>query len=224
MLQSDKIAAPPAFPARRTIVHGDALVWLDAHPAPLGSSVITSLPDASEMTHLGFEGWRQWFMATAARIIRWVPDDGVAIFFQSDIRHEGVWVDKGYLVLRAAEAAVGHLVWHKIVCRRSPGTIAQGRPSYSHMICVSRTLMPAPIRPGPDVIPDAGYMPWPRAMGENACRVACRYLRDETATRVVVDPFCGEGSVLAVANALGFDAVGVDLSPKRCRTAFEQVL
>jgi len=214
----------PVFPARRTIVHGDALAWLDANPVRSGTSVITSLPDASELAGLGFEGWRQWFVSTAGRIIRWVPDDGVAIFFQSDIRHQGVWVDKGYLIMRAAEEQQAAVVWHKIVCRRPPGTIAQGRPSYSHMTCITRALDAAPIRPGPDVISDAGYMPWPRAMGENACRVACRYLREETATRMVVDPFCGEGSVLAVANGLGFDAIGVDLSPKRCRTALEQVL
>jgi hypothetical protein len=35
----------------------------------------------------------------------------------------------------------------------------------------------------------------------------------------VVDPFCGRGTVLAVANAMGFDAIGVDLSAKRCRAA-----
>jgi tRNA G10 N-methylase Trm11 len=36
---------------------------------------------------------------------------------------------------------------------------------------------------------------------------------------VVVDPFCGRGTVLAVANAMGFDALGVDLGAKRCRAA-----
>jgi hypothetical protein len=27
----------------------------------------------------------------------------VAIYFQSDVRHRSVWIDKGYLDLRAAE-------------------------------------------------------------------------------------------------------------------------
>ena len=223
-MEVDKIGTLPVFPAQRTIVHGDALAWLEAHAARPGTSVVTSLPDASEMAGLGFDGWRRWFVDTAGRVIRWVPEGGVAIFFQSDIRREGVWVDKGYLVMRAAEEQAAAVVWHKIVCRKPPGTIAQGRPSYSHMICIAKSSASPPVRPGPDVLPDAGYMPWPRAMGENACRVACRYLRDETATRVVVDPFCGEGSVLAVANSMGFDAVGVDLSPRRCRMSMEQVL
>ena len=40
----------------------------------------------------------------------------------------------------------------------------------------------------------------------------------------ILDPFCGQGSVLAVANASGFNAVGVELSQKRCRIAAVQTL
>src|SRR4029079_13471761 len=117
--------------------------------------------------------------------------DGVAVFFQSDIRVSNVVVDKSYLVLRAAEEEGACLLWHKIVCRRPPGTIAFGRPSWSHMLCVAHGPRPLPRSPGPDVLPDAGFMPWSRAMGVEACRAACAYLIDATDTRVVVDPFCG---------------------------------
>jgi hypothetical protein len=206
-------------PATRTVIEADALAWMDAHPADVGASVITSLPDSSELSHLRFDEWRAWFIDAAARVIRWVPEDGAAIFYQSDIRHGGVWIDKGYLVMRAAEDARAAIAWHTIVCRRPPGTVSPRRPSYSHMICVCRSPRAAARRPGPDVLPDAGFMPWSRAMGVEACRAACRYLRDETATRVVVDPFCGRGTVLAVANAMGLDAIGVDVSAKRCRAA-----
>jgi hypothetical protein len=145
----------------------------------------------------------------------------VAIFYQSDIRVEGRLMDKGYLVMQGAEAEGASLLWHKVVCRKPPGTLAFGRPTYSHMIGVERaTGARAPFRhPGPDVIADAGFMPWSKAMGVEACRVACRFLAQETATRIVVDPFCGQGTVLAVANAMGFDALGIDLGAKRCKTA-----
>ena len=72
---------------------------------------------------------------------------------------------------------------------------------------------------GADVLPDAGEMSWSRATGLAACRIGCRFLRDEARAKVVVDPFCGRGNVLAVANALGLDAIGVDLALKRCRAA-----
>ncbi len=206
------------MPARE-VVQADALSWMDAHAAAEGASVITSLPDVSELSHLDVDAWRVWFVEVVRRVIRWVPEAGVAIFYQSDIRSGGAWIDKGYLVMRGAEEERAHVVWHKIVCRRPPGTIALGRPSYSHMICVSRGPH-RPVRsPGPDVLPDAGYMPWSKAMGALACRVACRFVRDDVGSRTVVDPFCGRGTVLAVANAMGLDAIGVDIGAKRCRAA-----
>jgi hypothetical protein len=76
---------------------------------------------------------------------------------------------------------------------------------------------------GPDVF-EAGFMPSVRSMGVEACRIACRFLRDSTPTRTVVDPFCGMGTALAVANAFGLDALGVDRNVKRCRAARALVL
>ncbi|HET6339885.1 MAG TPA: DUF309 domain-containing protein [Polyangiales bacterium] len=183
-------------------------------------SVVTSLPDVSELSHLDLDGWRAWFIATVTRLIHWLPPAGVAIFYQSDIRVEGFWIDKGYLVMRGTEAAAARVLWHKIVCRKPAGTIALGRASYSHMIAVTTAARAseAPVR-SPDVLPDAGAMPWSRAMGVAACEVACRFLLDHTETRTVVDPFCGRGTVLAVANALGLDAIGVDIGAKRVRSA-----
>jgi hypothetical protein len=142
----------------------------------------------------------------------------------SDVRHDDVWIDKSHLVLSASDAEKAHLVWHKIVCRRPPGTIAPGRPSYSHMVCVSRRPLPGIRRPGPDVLADGGAQDWSRAMGEVACRVACRFLHEETRTRIVVDPFCGTGISLAMANHFGFAAVGIDRSARRCRAARERQL
>lgn len=210
------------FPALRRVIQADAVAWMTNNRAAERTSVVTSLPDISEMSGLSFDAWRQWFIATAVQVMSWVPADGVSIFFQSDIRYQNRLVDKGYLIMRAAEELGATLLWHKIVCRKPPGTIAFGRPSYSHMICVSPSACPtAPSHPGPDVLADAGRMSWSRAMGEAACVVACRYLREETTTRVVVDPFCGKGSILAVANAHGFAAIGVDLSAARCRAALK---
>jgi len=215
------IGAETLTPGSRVIVQADALSWIGENATWPGTSVVTSLPDVSEMSALGLDGWKAWFVDTVERVLLWIPPDGVAIFYQSDVRHQGTWIDKGYLVMQAAERAGASLVWHKIVCRRPAGTIAQGRPSYSRMLCVSPVARAAPVRPGPDVLAEAGHMSWSRAMGETACRVACRFLKEDTLTRVVVDPFCGQGSVLAVANQLGFAAVGVDVSPRRCRIARE---
>jgi len=220
-LNQAAVTPPPDFEpsAVRTIIRGDALTFLAQSPAQPFTSVITSLPDVSELPELGLPAFREWFVGAARAVIRFVPEQGVAIFFQSDIRVGGTWLDKGYLVMKAAELEQASLVWHKIVCRKPPGTIMFGRASYSHMLCISRHDRAMPTRPGPDVLADAGSMPWSKAMGVNACVLACRYLRDETSTRLVVDPFCGHGTALAVANAMGFDALGVDRSARQCRAA-----
>jgi hypothetical protein len=142
-----------------------------------------------------------------------------SLFFQSDVRHHGQWVDKSYLVQKAAERVGAGLVFHKIVCRLPAGTLTQGRPSYSHLLAFAVGTPVIPKKASADVLPDAGEMPWSRAMGTLACEAACRFLLNETSARRVVDPFCGKGTVLAVANTLGLDALGVELSGKRCRAA-----
>jgi hypothetical protein len=217
---NDPIANAP----KRTVVQADAIAWMAENKAPNASSVVTSLPDLSELSHLELDTWRAWFLDAVRQVIRWVPANGVSIFYQSDIRIAGAWIDKGYLVMRGAEEERASIVWHKVVCRKPAGTIGMGRPSYSHMICVSREPRAVAKKPGPDVLPDAGFMPWSKAMGVAACRVACQFIRDETESQTIVDPFCGRGTLLAVANSMGFNAVGVDVGAKRVKSARALVL
>jgi hypothetical protein len=204
---------------QRAVHHADAISWLRQQGRLAGASVVTSLPDVSEVPALGLEGWLRWFEEAALQVMQAVPDDGVAIFFQSDIKEGGLWIDKGALVARAAQRAAMGLLSHKIVCRKRPGTLTFGRATYSHLLTFARVLRARPDRASADVLPDAGFMPGKKSMGVAACADACRFVRDETPTRTVVDPFCGWGTVLAVANALGLDAVGVDLSARMCRRA-----
>ncbi len=204
---------------RRTVECADALEWLSGREALAGGSVITSLPDVSEFPALSLAEWKQWFIRAAALVMAKVPAEGVAIFYQTDVKKAGAWVDKGYLISKAAEEAGCETLWHKVVCRRAPGTVTFGRPAYSHMLCFSRGVRVDLGRATPDVLPEAGEVTWTRGMGVQACLAACRFIQEHTPTRTVVDPFCGHGTVLAVANALGLDAVGVELSRKRAKKA-----
>jgi DNA modification methylase len=208
----------------RAVIQAEARAWLAANPAEPFDAIVTSLPDVSELPALGpgLEGWRDWFVETAGELLRWTAPGLPVLFFQSDVRYRGKWVDKAYLVQKAAERVGADLVFHKIVCRHPPGTLTLGRASYSHLLAFTRDVEVTPKKPGADVLPDAGEMPWSRAMGTRACEVACRYLIDETSARRVVDPFCGKGTVLAIANALGLAALGVEISAKRCRAARKQ--
>jgi hypothetical protein len=216
------VVEPPneGAPAR-LVIQADALAWLNENAAEPGDAVITSLPDVSELPLLGpgLEGWKRWFINAAARVMTWTQPGMPSLFFQSDVRYQGQWLDKAFLVQLAAEQVGATLVFHKIVCRKPPGTLTNGRASYSHLLAFTRGAPLVPKKPSADVLPEAGEMPWSRAMGTRACEAACRFLLDETPARRVVDPFCGKGTVLAVANSLGLDALGVELSGKRCRAA-----
>lgn len=208
---------------QREVHHGDALAWLGARESLTGASVVTSLPDASELPALAFPAWQRWFEDAAALVASRVPDDGVAIFFQTDIREGGLWIDKGAMVSRGAERAGLGLLFHSIVCRLPPGTLTFGRPAYSHMLGFGRGPRPRPAtaraRARADVLPGTGDKPGSKSMGVAACVAACNFILAETPTRTVVDPFCGHGTVLAVANALGMDAIGVDISTRMVRKA-----
>jgi hypothetical protein len=207
-----------AAPATRIVHNADAIAWLQAQGKLVGASIITSLPDVSELPRLGLDGWRRWFEDAAALAMSCTVDDGVAIFFQSDIKHAGHWIDKGAMVSRAAERVDMNCLFHQIVCRKPPGSASFGRASYAHMLGFGRGPSRGQ-RARVDVLPDGGFKPGPKSMGVKACLDACQFVKAETNTRTVVDPFCGWGTVLAVANALGLDAVGVDIAPRMCRRA-----
>ena len=67
-----------------------------------------------------------------------------------------------------------------------------------------------------------------KAQLEAACAAAIEYCLEHVSgsssgelDAAILNPFCGQGSVLAVANAYGLDAVGMDVSLKCCRIAAE---
>lgn len=203
----------------REVFCEDALKWLESYEDKGGVSFLGSLPDFSEFPSYTLEEWKEWFQNTAGLILRKTSPEGVTIFFQSDIKHEGLWIDKAYLVQKAAEEAGHALLWHKIFCRAPAGTVMFGRPSYSHMLCFSKSVVPDISKSTADVIPDLGDKTWVRGMGLSASVMASTFIKKHTATTTLINPFCGEGSVLAAANYCGLNAVGIERSHKRAEKA-----
>lgn len=193
--------------------------FLEAFPVLEGCSFVTSLPDVSEFPKLSLEEWKVWFSRAVSLVLSRCPDEGVSIFYQTDIKRDGVWIDKAYLVQKSAESSGHALLWHKVVCRAPAGVTSFGRPAYTHLLCFSKSLRAEITASTADVLPSAGRTTWTRGMGVEACLVACRFILEQTKTRTVVDPFCGHGTVLAVANELGLDAIGIEKGPKRARLA-----
>lgn len=199
----------------------DAIEWLQSSPILEGCSFVASLPDVSEFPNYSLEEWKKWFTDTATLILSRCPDDGVVVFYQTDIKVDGVWIDKAYLVQKAAEATGHAQLWHKIMCRVQPGIITFGRPAYSHMLCFSKGVRPNAGHSTADVVPDLGEKTWVRGMGLEACLIIGKFISQETTSKTLIHPFCGEGSMLAAANALGLNAVGLEKSRKRAQKARE---
>jgi len=206
---------------KREIICADAIAWMRARGRIEGACAVTSLPDVSEIGK-SLPVWREWFLGAVRLVVAAVPDDSAALFFQSDIKRDGEWIEKGAMVIRAAEEAGARVLFHKIVCRRPPGMLTQGRPGFTHLIAVSRAMKCPDTLPIPDVIADAGRSLWIRATGLRATAHAVRFARDQARAQLIFDPFCGVGTIPAVANALGLDALGVELAKKRCELSREQ--
>jgi hypothetical protein len=208
------------------IVHcEDAIQWLQSCGTLQGCSLIASLPDLSEFPGLSLTQWSEWFTAAATLILSKSPDDGVVIFYQSDIKVDGAWIDKAYLCQKAAEQSGHAQLWHKIACRAPPGSATIGRPLYSHVLCFSRGLRETDRAAATaDVIADIGEKTWARGMGLKICSMIAKYIARHTPSHTIVNPFCGEGAMLAAANAWGLRAIGIERSPKRAERALGQTL
>lgn len=75
----------------------------------------------------------------------------------------------------------------------------------------------------PDVM-HRGSVEWSRAMGVDISFSIMKFLRDVIGCEEVIDPFCGTGTALVCANALGMHATGCDKSAKRCKKAIRAIL
>lgn len=108
-----------------------------------------------------------------------------------------------------------------------------GTSSSEHRLSATQALAmpcgcpPVSHRPSSFAIPDIfprGEMLWVRGIGLDCCYAGAAFLRDIGHAKRVIDPFAGVGTVLAMANALGMDALGVEISGKRCRKARNLVI
>lgn len=213
------MSAPPVPP--REVHVGDALQWLTSHRPRSSTSFVTSLPDVSEIG-APVTRWRAWFVDAAACVCDALTPGSLAIFVQTDLRRQGRWIDKSALVAEGAAKVGAELLCRKVVCRRPPGTVSSSVATFSSLLVYGRGRLLDRALPDviPDVITDAGPATWRRGLGRDACAAAVRLvLRYAPATTIIVDPFCGEGMTLAVANALGLAAVGVEVNRKRADKA-----
>lgn len=203
----------------RQIFQEDAIAWLKEKKSLSGESYFASLPDYSEFPQHSLIEWKEWFVKTAGLILEKTSENDVAVFFQSDIKFEGQWIDKSFLCQKAAEEVGARLLWHKIACRAPAGITTFGRPSFSHILCFSKSFLLDPSQSTPDVMPELGEKSWQRGIGLKPAFMIARFIKETVGSHTLINPFCGEGAMLASANHFGLDAIGVEKGKKRAERA-----
>lgn len=195
----------------KTIICADSLPWMRER-AERGA-VVTSLPDADEIG-VGLNEWAIWFVDAARLCMELAPPECAAVFYQTDRKAEGRWWSKAGLLMRAAESLKIGLLWHKIALRRPLGSADLRRPTFTHLMAFSARGGPG--KATADVF-ERGPVAYPNGMGLKAARVAVDFAGANSKT--IIDPFCGRGTVPAVAEALGYRAIGVDIDDAQCAAA-----
>lgn len=184
----------------KEIITGDAFEVL---PRLAGrGAVITSPPDAEEIGE-SVETWADWFVHAAA--LCFSAAAGPVVFYVTDRKSGGRLFSKPALIAAAAPAGYS-LMWHKIALRKPAGATDLHRPGYTHLVAYNTENKPG--RATPDVF-ERGPVAYKNGMGLRAASVAVRYAADFTDT--VIDPFCGRGTVPAMAGAYGLDGYGIEI-------------
>lgn len=198
------------MPSRQVFCQ-DSLTWLPKNGG--NSCIITSMPEMEEVD-MNIKEYEVFFRAAAQACFEAVKDDGYCIFLQTDRKYHG-WVDKGYWITDVSRELGFHTVWKKIAITKEVGKADLFRPTYSTMLCFTKKGKVGKLFP--DVI-DSGEKTYTHAFGLNAVALCVAYVKDQ-GIKKVVDPFCGSGTTLAVANEMGLDAIGVDIAKKYCEMA-----
>lgn len=195
----------------RTVLCQDSIPWLASNMNR--GAIVTSLPDAAEM-EMPIHAWRDWFTAAAGACMISAGQSHAVIFYQTDRKIDGGIESKADLLFRAAQLAGCRTLWHKIALRRAVGATELFRPGFTHLIAFSRKARCGMATP--DVF-DRGATLYLNGMGIMAAKVAIRFAQQTTTT--IIDPFCGRGTVLAVAEANDLEAIGIDIDPKQVEFA-----
>ncbi len=195
----------------KEIICADALKWMQS--TNKRGAIVTSLPDADEVG-LSPDEWSKWFVRAVGLALDITPPKAPSIFYQTDRKTDGRVLSKAALLFEVAGSKGLRMLWHKIALRHDVGMKDLYRPGYTHMIAFSRAGTCGTATP--DVF-ERGDMVYPNAMGLKAAQIAAQFAG--ACCDLIIDPFCGQGTVPAVADALGFDAIGIDIDQKQCAKA-----
>lgn len=203
----------------RQIIVANSLHWLATQSDQSIPNTITGICDMDEVTEMkqDINKYVEFFCKIADLIFKKQNPNGYAIFIQTDRKYNREWIDKSNLLTTIAYQNGFKLVWHKIVLRREADRVDLHRPGYSHMLCY--TVNGTSGAATPDVLPVSKKL-YENATPLDAAVSAVEFVkRYNTKNPTIVDPFVGQGTIVAVANYYGIDAIGIDIDSKQAERA-----
>jgi hypothetical protein len=197
----------------KTVFCADSFKWLPANRDQ--GSIVTSLPDASEIGIEDLDEYDKWVRRAATECLASASEGCPVIFVQTDRRKNGRQFSKANLLMNITQEQGWFLLWHKIELAAEVGKSNLYRPTFRNMLCFGNGKMSAG-QATADVIPPSKRL-YAMAFGFEAAKVCLEFCK--RFSNRVCDPFCGHGTVLHVAEELGMDSVGVDIDQKVCEVA-----
>lgn len=198
---------------KRVVICADSHRWLPNNVDI--KAIITSLPDMEEVG-LNNIDWQRWIKDTCVLLSNSLSDSGLIIFYQTDRKYKGEVIDKKTLISNQFINMGYKNIFSKIILKQKPETVNLFRPTFTNLFGFSKNIKSG--KATPDVI-FAGNMLYKNAMGFNACKTSIEFIKSKINTKIIVDPFCGQGSVLKIANDLGLNSIGVDILKEQCEIA-----
>lgn len=200
----------------RKIIVADSLKWLSTQKNGSIPNVVTGICDLDEIDK-NLDEYLEFFNGVASLIFQKLNPAGYAIFIQTDRKYQRQWIDKSYLLTDLAYKYGFKMVWHKIVLHREVDRTDLHRPCYAHMLCYTKTGTSGAATP--DIIPVSGRLYKNGTPIEAAIRAIQFVKRYSKAGPYILDPFVGQGTIPAVANAYELNAVGIDIDPAQAAKA-----
>tara|TARA_R110000824_G_scaffold18775_1_gene73760 strand:+ start:1157 stop:1789 length:633 start_codon:yes stop_codon:yes gene_type:complete len=171
--------------------------------------VFTSPPDAEEIEKT-LEDWEIWFRNAISLCFK--SSLGPVVFYVTDRKSGGRIHSKAGLIFSEAAKCGSIPAWHKICLRRDVGQIDIHRPTFTHLLAFNGL----PGKASSDVI-QRGKTVYKNGTGLVAARVGVEWIKKQAES--ITDPFCGQGTIIAVAEALGVRAIGIDIDEMQCKKA-----
>lgn len=200
----------------RKIIVADSLQWLKKLHDKSIPNILTGICDLDE-TDMEMTGYLDFFNRVVQLIFNKVDPDGYVVFIQTDRKYQRQWIDKSFIISDIANRNGFKMAWHKIILHREVGRTDLHRPTYAHMLCytVNGTTGSA----FPDVLPVSSKL-YKNGTPILAARSALEFIKQyNKVSSLVLDPFVGQGTVPAIANALGMDSIGIDIDPEQAKIA-----